>query len=196
MSKKIFQKVGTVALVAVMAAPFAANAESTFNTGTGSPIQTTARVDFQIQIPKFLTLQVGSAGATIDTITFAPTATDLINLTAVDGTGGNSGASGVTTVVRGNNGTVSLSANTTAALSNGSGGFIDWTQITTDSSNSAGLPAPILVNGVGASVPVVANNAGGRVTNQTATWTYQFVNSVVAPQGTYTGQVTYTASMP
>jgi hypothetical protein len=195
MSKKIFHKVGTVALVAVMAAPFAANAESTFVTGTGSPITTTARVDFQIQIPKFLTLQVGSAGTTIDTITFAPSATDLINLTAVDGTGGNSGPSGVTTVVRGNNGAVSLVANTTGPLLSGLDS-IDWSQITTTSS-SAGLPAPsIVTGGPGTTASVTANLAGGRVTNQAATWTYQFLNSTVAPQGTYAGRVTYTASMP
>jgi hypothetical protein len=195
MSKKIFQKVGTVALVAVMAAPFAANAESTFVTGTGTPITTTARVDFQIQIPKFLTLQVGSAGATIDTITFAPTATDLINGTAVDGTGGNAGPSGVSTVVRGNNGAVSLVANTTGPLLSGLDS-IDWSQITTTSS-SAGLPAPsIVTGGPGTTASVTANLAGGRVTNQSATWTYQFLNSTVAPQGTYTGRVTYTASMP
>jgi hypothetical protein len=195
MSKKIFQKVGTVALVAVMAAPFAANAESTFVTGTGSPITTTARVDFQITIPKFLTLQVGSAGATIDTIAFAPTATDLINGNPVDGTGGNAGPSGVSTVVRGNNGTVSLVANTPGPLLSGLDS-IDWSEITTGTS-SAGLPAPSIVSGgPGSTASVVANLAGGRVTNQSATWTYQFLNSTVAPQGTYTGRVTYTASMP
>jgi hypothetical protein len=195
MSKKIFQKVGTVALVAAMAVPFAANAESTFVTGTGSPITTTARVDFQITIPKFLTLQVGSTGGTIDTITFAPTATDLINGTPVNGTGGNAGPSGVSTVVRGNNGTVSLVANTAGPLVSGLDS-IDWSEITTGTS-SAGLPAPSIVSGgPGSTASVVANLAGGRVTNQSATWTYQFLNSVVAPQGTYSGRVTYTASMP
>lgn len=193
MSKKIFQKVGTVALVAVMAAPFAANAESSFTTGTSSPITTTARVDFQVTIPKFLSLQVGSTGTTVDTIAFAPTATDLINGTAVGGTGGNAGPSGVVARVRGNNGIVSLTANAPATgLSNGAGDFINWSQITTTSSNVAGLPAPVLTNGLSGAVTVAA----GRVTDQTSNWTYSFTNSAVAPVGTYTGQVTYTASMP
>jgi hypothetical protein len=198
MSKKIFQKVGTVALVAAMAAPFAANAESSFTTGTSSPITTAARVDFQVTIPKFLSLQVGSTGTTVDTIAFAPTATDLINGTAVSGTGGNSGASGVLVNVRGNNGQVQLIASTTGPLSNGTD-FIPWSQITTVSSAAGALPAPspsITDVGPGTPVAVTANLAGGKVTNQAATWTYQFLNNQVAPVGTYNGQVTYTASMP
>ena len=62
MSTSIFHKVGTVALVAVMAVPFAANAESTFVTGAGAQ-STNARVDFQITIPRFVSLRVGSAAA-------------------------------------------------------------------------------------------------------------------------------------
>ncbi len=193
MSTSIFHKVGTVALVAVMAAPFAANAESSFVTGTATPLTTTARVDFQIQIPKFLALQVGSAG-TIDQITFTPTATELLNATAVGGTGGNLGAGAVSTRVRANNGNVSLVANS-APLTNGLGDSIDWAEVDTVSS-SAALPAPVLVNGLGASVPLTANLAGGRVTDLSANWTYSFLNSTVVPVGTYTGQVTYTASMP
>jgi hypothetical protein len=199
MSKKIFHKVGTVALVAVMAVPFAANAESTFNSGTGSPLTTTARVDFQIQIPKFVSLQVGVAGLNnLNTITFAPTTTELANLTPVNGTGGNSGASGVLVNVRGNNGQVQLIASTTGPLSNGTD-FIPWSQITTVSSAAGALPAPspsITDVGPGTPVAVTANLAGGKVTNQAATWTYQFLNNQVAPVGTYNGQVTYTASMP
>ncbi len=65
MSKKIFQKVGTVALVAVMAAPFAANAESNFaNDGHGLADHDNGTGRFpESLIPKFLSLQVGSAGA-------------------------------------------------------------------------------------------------------------------------------------
>lgn len=196
MSKKIFHKAGAVAFAAILAVPFAAQAESTFVTGTGTPLTTNARVDFQIQIPKFLGLQVGSLLTTVDQVTFAPTATDLLNGSAVAGTGGNLGGGAVTARVRGNNGNVSLTANTAAALSNGGGDTIPWTQITTASSNAGGLPAPTLVTGLSGSVAVTANLAGGRVTDQSANWTYSFLNSTVAPVGTYTGQVTYTASMP
>ena len=76
MSTSIFHKVGTVALVAVMAVPFAANAESTFVTGAGAQ-STNARVDFQITIPRFVSLRVGSAAGTISLVTFAPTAAQM-----------------------------------------------------------------------------------------------------------------------
>jgi len=192
MSKKIFQKVGTVALVAVMAAPFAANAESSF-VATGPA---TARVDFQVTIPTFLSLRVGSTGTTIDRIDFAPSAANLGNSTAVAGTGGNLGGGAVSANVRGNGGNMTLLAST-GPLVNALGDLIDWNQISTISSNASGLPAPVLVNSPSTtSVPLTANLANGRVTNLDANWTYSFLNQTVLPEGTYSGRVTYTATMP
>ncbi len=192
MSKKIFQKVGTVALVAVMAAPFAANAESNFVTsGTA-----TAHVDFRVTIPTFLALRVGTPNNVIDVIQFAPSAADLGNGTPLSGTGGDLGAGAVSVNVRGNGGNMTLTSRT-GPLVNSLGDSINWNQISTVSSNTSGLPAPTLVNAPSfTTVPLTANQANGRVTDLNANWTYSFLNQAVLPEGTYNGQVTYTASMP
>ena len=198
MSKKIFQKVGTVALVAVMAAPFAANAESTFNTGAASGLSTQARVDFQITIPRFVSLQVGSTAAAIDLITFNVTAAQMDAGGTVTGTGGNLSNGAVTARVRGNGGSVTLAASTAGALQSGTN-TINWTEIATATTDPL-LNPPILVNGASVSTTVAA--AANGVVNRTATWTYTYANSVVVPPGTYggtgvnQGRVTYTASLP
>jgi hypothetical protein len=68
-------KLKKIALAAAVAAavslPFAARAESNFTTGNVANITATARVDFAVNIPKFVLLQVGTLGTgNIDTITF------------------------------------------------------------------------------------------------------------------------------
>jgi len=176
-----------------------AQAESNFVNGTGT-LTTNARVDFQVTIPKFLSLRVGSANTTIDLVNFAVTATDVGSGTDVAGTGGDLGTGTVTARVTGNNGDVTLSATTLGALTNATGDTIPWTQIST-ASNAAGLPAPTLVNGAGTAVTVPGNLAGGRVVNQAAVWTYTYLNDDIVPAGTYggvnaqNGRVTYTATM-
>ena len=59
-----------------------------------------------------------------------------------------------------------------------------------------GLPAPVLSNAGSTAVAVAATAYSGRVTQQTANWTYSFANSVTPAAGRYTGQVTYTAAAP
>ena len=49
-----------LAAAALLCLPFAAQAESTFSSGTGSPLTASARVDFTITVPKILFLQVGT----------------------------------------------------------------------------------------------------------------------------------------
>lgn len=198
MNTSFFRKAGLSAMTAMLAVPFAAQAESSLATGNGQ-LNTTARVDFQITIPKFVALQVGTAGAAIDLITFALTpAQAQAPGTPVAGTGGDVGAGAVTARVASNGGTVGLAAATLGPLGNGAGDTINWTEITTTSSN-ASLPAPVLANGTSAAVNVVAT---GGVVLQTATWTYQYQNSAAVPAGTYggvnvnNGRVTYTASIP
>ncbi len=188
MSKKIFNKIGPVALAAVLAAPLAANAESDFSNGAG-PLSATARVDFQVSIPKFLSLRVGSANATIDTVIFDVNALDVGNNSPVSGTGGDQGAGQVTASVRGNSANVQLEA-TTTPLTNGVE-TLNWNQISTATSNTL-LTPPTLSNGPSTS-QVLASN---RIVNQTATWTYRYVNAADVAPGTYTGRVTYTATMP
>lgn len=197
MSKSLFKRLGPVALIAALAAPIGANAESTFQTGAGA-LSSSARVDFQITIPRFLSLRVGTAGAPVDLVNFTVPAANVGNATPVAGTGGNLGAGAVTATVLGNGGNVTLQATTAGPIGNGSAGAINWSQITTASSNPS-LPAPVLANGASAGVAVAA--AAG-VVNQTATWTYSYANTDVIESGTYGGvntnnsRVTYTASLP
>jgi hypothetical protein len=198
MKMSLTRKLGAAAVVAALLAPVGAQAESTSATGAGV-LSTSARVDFQITIPRFVALRVGAIGAGIDMVSFAPTAAVVGTSAPIAGTGGNLGGGAVTATVLGNGGSVSLGANTTATgISNGAGSTISWTQITTASSNPS-LGAPVLLDGVAAPVAVTA--AGG-IVNQTATWTYSYANTVVPAAGTYggvginDGRVTYTASLP
>ena len=195
MKTAISKSLIALSVIAAVAAPMAANAESNFTTGAGSPLTATARVDFSIIIPKFVSLRVGALGTgNFDLITFTvPGASVGAGGAGIAGTGGTPGPGAVTATVTGNNGQVTLTANATAGgLSNGAD-VIPFTQITTGSS-SASLPAPVLVNGP--SAPVLVALTGTKITNQTATWTYNFSNSTVVASGTYAGTVTYTASMP
>lgn len=197
MSKSLFKRLGPVALIAALAAPIGANAESNFQTGAAA-LSTNARVDFQITIPRFLSLRVGTAGAPVDLVSFNVPAANVGNATPVAGTGGDLGAGSVTATVLGNGGNVTLQATTGGPIGNGSAGQIDWSEITTASSNPS-LPAPVLANGASAGVAVAA--ASG-VVNQTATWSYSYANTDVVESGTYGGvntnnsRVTYTASLP
>ena len=72
--------------------------------------------------------------------------------------------------------------------------YISYAQITTAES-SGDIPAPQLSNaGTNSSmVPLTL----GSVTAETDQWTYTFVTPASPPApGTYSGQVTYTASIP
>ena len=182
-----------------------AAAESNFQstTGTGS-LTAPAKHDFKIVIPKFLFLQVGTGtsvanNATVDMITFDVPAANVGDSTQISGTGGTAGGgTAATVVVKGNNGQVTLTEtnNGTTGLSNGTDS-ISYSEIQTTSSNTS-LPAPALSNASGnTSLPTVAS----KITNQTATWTYKYLNTTTPPAGTYGtstngGRVTYTATMP
>jgi len=212
-----------VALAAgVLAAAFALSsghvrAESNIvTTGTA-----TARLNFQITIPRFLFLQVGTGTAfanntAVDTIAFAPTAAQVGSGTALNGTGGDQTNGAVTARVLGNgfgNAAVNLTATTPGALSNGSGGTIAWSEI-----QLAEAPTAITVVPASASVlphpgttAVPFANSGattasltpvGGIINQAAKWTFQYKNTNIPPAGTYggtttnNGQVTYTIALP
>ena len=197
MSRSLSRNLRHVALVALLAAPIGANAESSSQTGVGA-ISTSARVDFQITIPSFLSLRVGTAGAPIDLVNFTVPAANVGDATPVAGTGGDLGAGSVTAAVLGNGGDVTLLATTGGPIGNAAAGSISWSRITTASSNPS-LPAPVLADGASAGVAVAAANG---VVNQTATWTYSYANLDVIEAGTYGGvnannsRVTYTASLP
>ena len=193
------------AVAIVLGIPLVAGAESNFTTGVATPLLATAKVDFTIIIPKFVSLQVGTAGAGgVDLITFTvPAASIGAGGAGIAGTGGDLTGGVVTAKVTGNNGQVTLTSTATGALSNGVGDTIAYTQITTVASvltSATALPAPVLTNGVSAGV--LPTLTGTKITNQDAKWTYKYSNSAVVAAGTYggvnvnNGRVTYTASMP
>lgn len=190
------------------AMPMLANAESTFNSGAGTPITASARLDFQIVVPRVLYLRVGSGAnmasdPTLNQITFTVPAANLGDSTSVAGTGGDLTGGVVTARVIGNNGIVTLSSNTLGPLTTGvAGEVIPYTQITTTPTtltSATALPAPALAASGTTSVALTPVN---RVTNQDARWTFNYLNNAVVASGTYGGvntnnsRVTYTASMP
>ncbi len=206
----------TKALLAAMAvAPLLCHAESTVQTGaaTSSP-GATAHVDFQITIPKFLYLRVGTgsayttgayaANATIDAITWAPTTAQVGDGTAIAGTGGDLPGGIETAAIVSNSGNVTLNATTTGQLTAGASDNISFGQITTTASSNTTatvLPAPTLVDGA-TSANIVINAPASKVIKEDAKWAFAYANTTTPPAGTYggvntnNGRVVYTATMP
>jgi hypothetical protein len=205
-------------LAATAVTPLLCYAESSTSTGAGA-LNTTAHVDFQITIPKFIFLRVGTgtgainaagifttapaANGTIDPITWAPTPAQ-VGTGALAGTGGDLGGGTETAIVVANNGTVTLTSTTLGTLNDGAAGdTISYAKITTTASHNntaTTLAAPTLVDGGSGTVTI--NPAPGKVVAQDAKWAYTYANDVVPPAGTYggvnvnNGRVTYTASVP
>jgi len=207
---RIATVVKSLVAVTALGMPLLVNAESNFQTGV-TALTATAHVDFQITIPKFLFLRVGTGtgtaaggfatNATIDEITWAPTAAQ-VGTGALAGTGGDLTGGVETAVVVANNGIVALSSTTTSALSDGAGDTISYGQITTTASHNTTattLAAPALADGATTSInlPVV-----GKITQLDAKWAYTYANNTVPVAGTYGGvnvnggRVTYTAALP
>jgi hypothetical protein len=207
MNRKIVAPLSIGVLLA-LAIPFAANAESSFQTGAGT-LTANANVDFRITIPKVLFLQVGAGtlyanNASVNLIDFNVAATDIGNGTSVPATAGSGdvGSGTVSARVRGNGGIVSLNVSTLGDLSNGAGNSISWGEITTTAAawtTGTTLPAPTITSGAGTAIPLTAV---ANVTNQDARWTYSYDNNTIVPAGTYggvnvnNGRVTYTATLP
>jgi hypothetical protein len=191
--------------MALLTAAGVASAESNFQTGAGA-LTATAKLDFQINIPRYLYLRVGTGtamatNAVVDKITFDVAATN-VGAGAVAGTGGDLGTGTVSAVLLGNSGAITLTSTTLGALSNGASDTISFAKITTTASAlGAGtpLPAPALADGATTSTTVAAV---GKIVNRDAKWTYGYANDTVVPAGTYGGtntnnsRVTYTASLP
>jgi len=191
--------------VAVVGAMTSGSAMGASGTDTTSPYAVANNLDLRIVIPAFLYFRVGTDSATVDRITFSPTAAQLGTGAAIAGTGGDAAAgSGANVAVRGNNGQVVIGTTVTGGGSGmGTGtaadGFINYNQITTASSSAPNLPAPTLANAGVANVNVALGGGpvgAGKVTVRTAVWTYSYANTTVPSAGTYNGTVTYTATMP
>ena len=202
------------ALVAIgtIVAPMLANAESSTQTGAGA-LTATARLDFSITIPKVLFLRVGTGGlfgaaanATIDTINFTVPFANVGDGTSIAATAGSGdlGNGAVTALLRSNAGVVTLTANTTGALTDATADTIPWSEIAIANSN---LVAPAFANTFPhlAALPLTGASANfapapvAKVTNVGSTWTYSYKNTNTVPFGTYgptaNGRVTYTATV-
>ncbi len=192
------------ALIAALLAGVASEAPAIWVADTRAPYDVAAPLEFRLEVGRFLFLQVGSPGATVDTLSFdlggvttdggaapQPVWGSGLPLTAV-------GGGVLDVVVRSNAGAVSLSASNDGAgrgLSNGAGGFISYREIVT-SSDDTGLPAPVLTD-VGSNLVQVSPTAyGGLVTDRRARWAYRYANTGLPAPGNYRGQVVYTAAVP
>jgi hypothetical protein len=190
-----------------LATPMVSMAESQL-AAQGANSTASARLNIRVVIPRVLFLGVGAgAGALNDPLAANGTSSTVTfdytnNPQAVGGGATNPAASvtGAVVPVRvvGNNGTVSLVAATTGALTNATSDTIPWSEISATSSANT-LPSPVIpATGSGTAVPLTPN-VGTRVTRLAADWTFSYANSAVVAPGTYgttNGQITYTASMP
>jgi hypothetical protein len=203
---------GVLVAAAATALPMLCDADSNFQTGAGSPITATANVDFQITIPRFLFLRVGTGpgtaaggwatGGSPDEITWAPTAAQ-VGTGSLAGAGGDLTGGVETAVVVANNGNVTLSSTTSGPLNDGGAGdTISYATITTTAShNTTGttLAAPALADGATTTITLTAV---AKIVQQDAKWAYTYANATVPAAGTYGGinsqggRVTYTASVP
>ena len=200
-------------LTIATAAPFGCYAESTTRSAPPAPVVATAHVDFQVTIPKFIFLRVGTGTGTaaggwgtngsVDLITFAPASGAVGNGVAVAGTGGDLGGGVETAVVVANHGNVTLSSTTLGALGDGVGDTISYAQIRTVASKlttAQVLNAPALIDGGTRTVNIPAG--GAKIVQRDAKWTYTYRNQTVPNPGIYggvnanNGRVTYTASEP
>lgn len=185
------------AVALAVAAPLLAQAESELVIGSGAA---EARLDLRVVIPRVLFLGVGTGAATplatnatVNELTFDFSTNPLdVGTGALAGSITNDGPTpaGAAIPVRvfGNDGQITITATNPANLISGTD-TISFADLSVLSDNAA-LAAPGFNGGV--STPTTA----GRITNQTAVWTYSYANTATPAFGTYEGQVTYTATMP
>lgn len=197
------------------ASAYAASASS----GTGSLPRTTPAValNFSIQIDKFLFFRVGDGawptpGGTTSLVGFTlspsipavPTTPVNGNNTAVNWNGTAPtfavAASGnvLPVEVRSNGGQVSVFATVTTALTSGAN-TIPMNVINVTSSDAALPPPPIPASGTGTNVNVTGGGAGtvnSLVTIRNANWTFSYNSGTSRTAGNYSGQLSFTATVP
>ncbi len=183
--------VQTLLALAAIGTAMSAQAESNIVTGAAAvSTGAVARLDFRINVPKVLYLRVGSGidftdVPTVDEVVFTVPATAVLTPGAnVNGVGS---AGVITARIFGNGGNVSLST-----VGSGSGlvsgpDTIAWSEI---------LPSSI--GGTFANPAINSSStvtAVGRIVSRSGTWAFAYDNISTTPEGSYLGQVTYTATV-
>jgi len=190
------------------------NAESSIQTTSGQTA--TAHVDFQITVPKFLFLRVGTgsdyttgnytANGNVDAISWTLT-TANIGTGPLVGTGGDVGGVAETAALVCNTGnSVTFTSTTTGDLVDTNNDSISYGSITVAAAGGIFptlLNAPALTAGGGTTTTTV--NGSGHVVKADAKWTFSYANNTWPAGGVYggggtgntgNGRVTYTATMP
>lgn len=185
----------TIAIIAVIAIPQFARANSDEATSTGAGAAATVNLNFRIEMPAFIFFQVGAPGGPISEVLF-----DLSSATNLgDGTpiGASGGTGVVPVIVRSNAGAVTLAENPSGGGTGLTSGplSIPWSEITAVSSAPGALDSPQLSNAGGNTEPVTVTAAPG-ITSYSETWTYSFANTTLYDAATYTGGAVYAASIP
>lgn len=173
-------------------------------------VSASARLDFNLNIGKFIFFRVGTgayptASSTVDTVSL--NVVPLVPGTPANGNGAalawNGSASPFASIasavlpveVRSNAGQVSIRAAVSVPLSNGSQ-TLPMSDISVVSSDT-NLPAPpIPSSGMGSSVNIVGTSFANLVTQRSANWTFSYTGSTAPVAGAYSGQITFTASAP
>jgi hypothetical protein len=206
----------TAVFTSLAIAPLLSQAESSYVTGAGATTAS-AKLDFQVVIPKVLYLRVGSgtdnaSNAAVDLLTFTVPAANVGNGIAVAGTGGDLTAGAVTVRAYGNGGNpITLNSTTAGPLLSGTDS-IPWSEIsvtpaalgaTTLGFTNAAITHPAFNTGAsGGSGTATTLSAGtSKVTRVEGKWTFAYANTGFVPAGTYgapaaSGRVTYTISQP
>jgi hypothetical protein len=200
LSMRLNSRASAVAIAVAVAglAAISGLAHAASNVGSNNA---SASLDFQVNIPGIVFLQVGTGefrqdNPLVDTITFSPDAADILGAQPVAGTGGDLAGGRVTVRVWGNAGPLTL-ASTASALTNGTD-TLPWSQIGVTASNAA-LPHPAFNADGTLSTPVTLQTLGGGnspITNLSGDWTYSYLNATTPRRGQYAGRVTYTVSAP
>lgn len=190
MNRTFAAKFGLCCALTVIAST--AQAASSTASGSGT-LNTSVTLNFSVTIPRFVFLRVGAAGATVNTLAYAPTVAQITGSTPVLATGGDTGTgnSDVTIQVIGNAGNVTLTAVTSNPNLTSGSNNIPWTTLSVTSPTGS-ITAPPFNTG---STVLTATNS---VVSQLGSWRYVWTApaNTTYPSGTYNGTATYTAATP
>jgi hypothetical protein len=160
-------------------------------------------LDFQVVIPNFVRLTIGSPGATVDLITFDMSSNpqDIGNNVAQPGSSSvnveviaNGGAATGVQVDADTSGTNGLDCDPFSGSCISGTHTIDWQQIDVQETGACGAVTPPDLINSGITSTLYTGFADGSVNWTGCTWTFTYLNDLVPLDGTYSGTVNYTAT--